>query len=115
MIYSPHTSKRRARRHARIRARVAGTGSVPRLSVYRSNRFMHVQLIDDERGATVLSLRSDRTPEKGVRGAHALGALFAAAALEKKVERVVFDRGGFLFTGRVRAFATGAREGGLKF
>ncbi|OHA80719.1 MAG: 50S ribosomal protein L18 [Candidatus Yonathbacteria bacterium RIFCSPHIGHO2_01_FULL_51_10] len=106
----------RARRQARVRAKVSGTHAVPRLSVYKSNRFMYAQLIDDTTGKT-LAAASDMGGGKGnkVERASAVGKALAKAAQEKKITKVVFDRGGFRYMGRVKALADGAREGGLVF
>lgn len=109
-------SEQRARRHNRIRAKVAGTSERPRLAIFKSNSYVYAQIIDDTKGAT-LSAVSDM----GLKGktkterAKLAGALLAKSAKEKGIETIVFDRGGFIYTGRVRAFAEGAREGGLVF
>lgn len=109
-------SQQRKRRHARIRSKVAGTAAKPRLAVFRSNKFIYAQLIDDENGVT-LAAASDVKAATGTKKERAkkVGADLAAAGKAKKITEVVFDRGGFLFTGRVAALAEGAREGGLKF
>jgi len=110
----------RERRHNRVRAKVSGTTAVLRLSVYKSNRFMYAQLINDEQGVTLVSAsdigaKGKESKEKKVLRAHAVGVTLAKAAKAKKIERVVFDRGGFRYMGRVKALAEGAREGGLVF
>ena len=114
----------RQRRHARIRKRVHGTGDRPRLAVHRSIRNIQGQLIDDDSGRTLMGLSTlapelrDAAPEEGgrkVEAARAAGRLLAERAREQGVTRVVFDRGGFRYHGRVRAFAEGARSGGLSF
>ena len=97
----------REQRHKRIRAKVKGTAERPRLCVYKSNRYLEVQLIDDEKGATLVAGKMD--------DAQALGAVIAKGARAKGIETVVFDRGGFRYTGRVAALAEAARAGGLKF
>jgi large subunit ribosomal protein L18 len=105
------------RRHARIRARVMGTSTRPRLSVYKSNRYLHAQVIDDTAGKTLVS-GSTQTHKKGTKkmeGAKALGADIAGKAKAAGITEVVFDRGGFRYTGRVAELATAAREAGLKF
>jgi large subunit ribosomal protein L18 len=109
--------KRRAlrRRHIRVRRKVSGTAERPRLAVYRSNRHIYAQLIDDA-SARTLAAACDR--EVQVQGdkkdaAKAVGALLAGRAKERGIERAVFDRGGRLYHGRVAALAEGAREGGL--
>jgi len=109
---------KRILRHKRVRAKVFGAALRPRLSVYRSNKHLFLQLIDDEKGKTVLSI-SDREL-KGKKKitksekAHELGSLLAKHALDKGIERAVFDRGGYKYHGRVSKVAEGAREGGLK-
>lgn len=106
----------RQRRHARIRAKVMGTASCPRFSVYKSNRYLHAQLIDDAKGVTIVSgTTQEKAKEKKMNGAKWLGAELAKRAKEKGISSVVFDRGGFRYTGRVAAIAEAAREGGLKF
>ena len=112
----------RRRRAQRVRRRVAGTASKPRLAVHRSNRHVLAQLIDDEAGVTLVAVHDYKldTPEiEGASGkvarAKAVGQAIAAAAKDKGIESVVFDRAGYKFHGRVAALAEGAREGGLKF
>ncbi len=104
----------RLRRHARIRARVIGSSTKPRLAVFRSNRFIYAQLINDEAGTTVAAVDS-RKVEGGtnLERAKAVGLAIAAAAKKAGLEAVVFDRGGFRYTGAIAAVADGAREGGL--
>ena len=109
-------TRKRERRHRRVRAKISGTASRPRLSVYKSNRFLFAQLIDDEKRHTLAALVSKR--EKGKTKTFAAmeaGKALAAEARKLKIENIVFDRGGFLYTGRISAFAEGAREGGLQF
>jgi len=110
--------KARERRHKRVRRKVAGTSERPRLVVFRSNRGIEAQLVDDLEGKTLaaaswLHLKSF----KGSKSEQAaeVGKLLAANAKQAKVETVVFDRGGYLYHGRVKALADAAREGGLKF
>lgn len=103
---NPKTQSRE-RRHARIRAKVSGTASRPRLAVFKSNTTLYAQVIDDERGVTLASA-------KGKDGKK-VGTEVAKAAIGKKVGAVVFDRGGYIYTGKVRDLAEGAREAGLKF
>jgi large subunit ribosomal protein L18 len=115
----------RARRHQRIRKKVWGTAERPRLVVYRSLKNIEGQLVDDEVSRTLIGLSTldgglrDFQPEAGksrrVEHARAAGKALAAKAREKGIEAVVFDRGGYKYHGRVKAFAEGAREGGLKF
>ncbi len=107
---------KRIRRHARIRAKVSGTETCPRLAVYRSNRFMYAQLINDEAGKTLFGTDSRKVNGKtAVERAKEVGTLIAKAAKEKGITRIVFDRGGFKYQGAVVALAEGAREGGLAF
>jgi len=104
------------RRHARVRKKVAGDAGRPRLAVFRSNRHIYVQLIDD-RNASTIAQASDREvgdADNKVAAAKAVGSLIATRAKEAGIERVVFDRGGRLYHGRVAALAEGAREGGLQ-
>jgi large subunit ribosomal protein L18 len=106
----------RARRHNRIRAKVSGTAERPRLAVYRSNRFVYAQLINDEKGVTIVA--ADSRTAKGAtprERARAVGTLIAEAAKKEGISAVIFDRGGFLYTGTVKELADGAREGGLTF
>jgi len=108
-------SAARIRRHTRVRKRVTGIGARPRLSVFRSNRFIYAQLIDDEAGKTLVSA-SDQGVSTGNKTDRAtqVGGEIAALAKEKGIDSVVFDRGGYRL-GRVKALAEGAREGGLQF
>ena len=119
-LYRVKTSaERRARRHLRVRKKVAGTPQRPRLVVFRSSKHIYAQLVDDERGVTLLGA-SDRSEGVQVEGpgkiakSFALGRLIAARAKERGITSVVFDRGGYLYHGRVRAVADGARKGGLE-
>jgi large subunit ribosomal protein L18 len=113
------TRAARERRHRRVRGRISGTPDRPRLVVFRSNRGVSAQLVDDLAGTTLASA-SWLNLKKSFRGnkteqAAEVGKLLAANAKKAGVERVVFDRGGYLFHGRVKALAEGAREGGLQF
>ncbi len=109
----------RARRKRRIRGRVSGTVERPRVSVFRSNRAIYVQLVDDDAAATLVAARSTEIDASSGLDKSALakkvGELLARRAREKGIERVVFDRSGYLYHGRVKALAEGAREGGLVF
>jgi large subunit ribosomal protein L18 len=109
----------RQRRHRRVRGKVAGTAERPRLVVTRSNRGIVAQLVDDREGRTLASATWLQLPKsfKGNKTAQAaeVGKLLAANAKKAEIERVVFDRGGYLYHGRVKAFADAAREGGLTF
>lgn len=107
---------KRERRHRRVRAKVAGTASRPRLSVYKSNTRIVAQLIDDEKGITLAAVSSagekGKTPRERAEKA---AATLAKLAGEKKVKAVVFDRGGFQYMGTIKAFAEAARASGLEF
>ena len=104
------------RRRRRIRARVSGTPDRPRLSFFRSNKHIYAQVIDDTAGQTLVGISSAGGEEKGaVASAKRLGADVAKRALEKNITSVVFDRGGFVYTGSVKEFADAVRQGGLQF
>ncbi len=110
----------RVRRHRRIRKRVIGSASRPRLAVYRSNKHIHAQIIDDVAGATLASASTVEPDLRGVTNGNAeaaarVGKAIAERAKAAGVTEVVFDRGGFLYHGRVAALADAAREGGLEF
>ena len=109
----------RERRHRRVRGKISGTAERPRLTVFRSNLGIAAQLVDDQAGRT-LAAASWQQLKKGFKGskteqAKEVGKLLAAGATKEGVETCVFDRGGYLYHGRVKALAEGAREGGLKF
>lgn len=106
----------RKKRHLKIRRRIKGTTSCPRLSVFRSNIHIYAQIIDDSLGKTLVSV-SDLKVEKSKKSALAfeVGKQLAQKAIKNKIKEVVFDRGGFLYHGRIAELAKGAREGGLKF
>ena len=119
MIKRPDTRGQRMKRHSRVRSKISGTPERPRLSVFRSENNIYAQIIDDVAGNTLVSAS---TVEKGFEGnggnveaAKKIGALVAERALKKGIEEVVFDRGGYIYHGRVQALADGAREAGLKF
>ncbi len=119
MVTRPDKNQKRLRRHRRVRGKIFGTASAPRLCVYRSLKNISAQIIDDETGRTLVAAA---TNEKGFEGnggnkegAKQLGLLIGKKALEKGIENVVFDRGGYLYHGRVKELADGAREAGLKF
>jgi large subunit ribosomal protein L18 len=108
----------RERRHRRVRGKLSGTAERPRLVVYRSNRGIFAQLVDDESGRTLASASWTKVgPVEGSKTeqAAAVGSALAEAAKAAGIERCVFDRGGYLYHGRVKALAEGAREGGLQF
>lgn len=108
---------KRTRRQGRVRAKVSGTAACPRLSVFRSNRGIYAQIINDEIGKTLVSVSANETKTKGKKIAVSLelGKLIAKKAIAQGISRVVFDRNGYKYHGRVKALADGAREGGLKF
>lgn len=107
--------QQRKRRHHKIRAKISGTKDKPRLSVFRSNSAVYAQLINDEKGEVIASSSSMKMKKSGMEAAKEVGKEIAKAAKSKKVESCVFDRGGYLYHGRVKALAEGAREEGLKF
>ena len=115
-----HYERRRIRRY-RIRRRVVGSQDRPRLSVFRSSKHIYAQIIDDTRGVTLASASSREEPATRIEGkgktavSSAVGKLLAERARERGVDRVCFDRGGYLYHGRVKALADGARAGGLNF
>jgi large subunit ribosomal protein L18 len=122
MLLRESREERRKIRHRRLRKRVVGTPDRPRLSVFRSLKHIYAQIIDDTRGHTLVAA-STREPEvaarvaglKRVEQGRVVGQVLAARAREKGIVRVVFDRGGYAYHGRVKALAEGAREGGLEF
>lgn len=122
MIKPRDTRKSRERRHRRIRARVQGEAERPRLSVFRSLKHIYAQLVDDTRGQTLVAastvdadLRGQMDGRKKMAQAELVGELMARRALAKGISQVVFDRAGYLYHGRVKALAEGARKGGLVF
>ena len=119
MIKKFDSNKARAKRHARVRAKISGTPDCPRLNVYSSTKHIYAQIIDDVNGVTLASASSMDKEFDGVGGnadgARKVGALIAKRALEKNITDGVFDRGGYLYHGRVKELADGARENGLKF
>jgi len=116
MNKTAHKRQQRTRRHARLRARVIGTPERPRLAVFRSNRYIYAQLIDDSTGTTLASVDSrGQSGDTQRERATAVGEAIAAAAQKQKIEKAVFDRGGFRYQGVIAALADGAREAGLEF
>jgi large subunit ribosomal protein L18 len=112
------TEQRRQRRHRRVRGRVQGSAGRPRLCVFRSSKGIYAQVIDDDAGVTLASASTLQLGgESGTKSERAaeVGKLVAQRAREAGIEKVVFDRGGYLYHGRVKALADGAREGGLEF
>lgn len=119
MVNRVDSNKKRLKRHKRVRSKIFGTAARPRLCVYRSSENIYVQIIDDTVGKTLVSASSVE-PEFGKEGgnkdsAKKVGQLAAQRALEKGITAVVFDRGGYLYHGRVMELANGAREAGLNF
>jgi large subunit ribosomal protein L18 len=119
MIKKESRNSARLMRHARIRSKISGTSEVPRLSVFRSNKQIYAQIIDDEKKSTLVSASSlDKSLklENGgnIEAAKAVGKLLAEKAKKAKITKVVFDRGGYLYHGRVEALAEAARENGLE-
>ena len=119
MVTKADTNKQRLKRHVRVRAKISGTAERPRLCVFRSNANISVQIIDDVNRTTLASastLEKDFTEYGGNKdAAKKVGAMIAERAKACGIENVVFDRGGYVYHGRVQALAEGAREGGLKF
>ena len=120
MIKKVARNEARQARHTRVRAKVSGTASVPRLNVFRSNSNIFAQIIDDEKAVTLVSASSidkDLKLENGsnIEAATKVGELLAKRAEKAKIKKVVFDRGGYLYHGRVKALAEAARENGLEF
>ena len=119
MITRPNTNKQRMKRHKRVRAKISGTPVCPRLNVFRSEANIYAQIIDDVTGTTLVSASS---LEKGFEGrgnnceaAAKVGEAIGQRAKDKGIDTVVFDRGGYLYHGRVKALAEGARKAGLEF
>ena len=119
MINRPDTRSQRIKRHKRVRAKISGTPERPRLNVFRSGTNIYAQIIDDVNGVTLASANTLEKSFEGAAGnceaAKKIGLLLAQRAKDKGIEVVVFDRGGYVYHGRVQALAEGAREGGLQF
>ena len=119
MIKRPDTRGQRIKPHTPVRGKISGTAERPRLSVFRSENNIYAQVIDDVAGKTLASASTVEKAFEGnggnVEAAKKIGAAIAERALQKGIEEVVFDRGGYIYHGRVKALAEGAREGGLKF
>lgn len=128
----PEKRTKRQRRHRRVRSKIKGTSKIPRLCVFRSNKHVYGQLIDDEKGKTLISasdleIKPKKTQKRTQKNAKIeiakeVGKLLAKKAIDlpagkagKKIEKIVFDRGGYKYHGRIKALAEGAREGGLNF
>ena len=122
MVSKKIRSEVRAKKHKRLRNRFAGTAERPRLAVFRSNNHMYAQIIDDTVGNTLVSastlekeLKSEIEKTNNIDAAARVGTLVAKRAIEKGIEKVVFDRGGYLYQGKVQALADAVREAGLQF
>ena len=119
MINRPDTSAQRRKRHKRVRGKISGTNERPRLNVFRSEKHIYAQVIDDSKGHTLCSASSVEkdfeSSGSNKEGARKVGELIAGRAAAIGVENVVFDRGGYIYHGRVKELAEAAREGGLKF
>ena len=119
MVKKPDKNTARLKRHARVRKKISGTAARPRLNVFRSTKHIYAQLIDDAKGVT-LAAASSVEKDFGMGGgnkeaARKVGTMIAKRAADKGIVDVVFDRGGYIYHGRVQELAEGAREGGLKF
>ena len=119
MITKTDRKFERARRHARVRRKISGTSECPRLCVYRSNKNIFVQIIDDVKQTTLVQAstldKEVKTKHSNKEAAKEVGALIAKRALEKKIKTVVYDRGGYIYHGVVKELAEAAREAGLEF
>lgn len=119
MVSKTDRKLERARRHARVRNKVSGTAERPRLCVYRSNTNLYAQIIDDVAGNTLVAAstldKEVKTKKSNVEAAKEVGALIAKKAAAKNIKTVVYDRGGYIYHGVVKALAEAAREGGLEF
>ena len=119
MVSKKDKNKQRLRRHARVRGKISGTAECPRLAVYRSNKNIYAQIIDDVKGVTLVSASSVEAAFEGAgsnkEAAKAVGKTVGERALAKGIETVVFDRGGYIYQGKVAALAEAAREAGLTF
>jgi large subunit ribosomal protein L18 len=119
MVKRTDSNKQRLKRHIRVRAKVSGTAAKPRLAVYRSNANISAQIIDDVAGVTLVAASTLEASFEGIgsnkEAARKVGNTLAKRALEKGITTVVFDRGGYIYHGRVSELAEGARKGGLKF
>ncbi len=119
MINKPNSNEGRLKRHIRVRQKVSGTAECPRLNVYRSGKNIYAQIIDDVAGVTLAAASTLDKDFDGCGGnkeaAHKVGIAVAKSAQDKGISKVVFDRGGYVYHGRVKELAEGAREGGLQF
>ena len=119
MVKKTNRKAERVRRHIRVRRKISGTAECPRLCVFRSNSNLYVQVIDDVQGKTLVQAstldKEIKNKKANIEAAKEVGALIAKRAIEKKIDTVVFDRGGYIYHGVVKQLAESAREGGLKF
>lgn len=118
MVNKPDSNKARLRRHTRVRGKIGGTAERPRFNVFRSNTNIYAQIIDDVNGVTLVSAASNEKDfgyGANKEAAFKVGELIAERAAKKGITEVVFDRGGYIYHGRVKELAEGARKGGLKF
>ncbi len=119
MVNKPNSNAARLKRHARVRNKISGTAERPRLSVFRSEKHIYAQIIDDAAGVTLASASTMEKDYEGSTGnkdaARAIGIAVAKRAVEKGITDVVFDRSGYIYHGRIKELAEGAREGGLNF
>ena len=119
MVKKYDSNAQRLKRHKRVRAHISGTAETPRLNVFRSDKHIYAQIIDDVAGKTLVAAATNEKDFGGyggnVEAAKKLGGIIAERALKAGIDNVGFDRGGYLYHGRVKALADGAREGGLKF
>ena len=119
MVKKVDSNKARAKRHRRVRAKISGTPAYPRLNVFRSSKHIYAQIIDDVNGVTLAAASTMDKEFEGAGGnaeaARKVGQMIAKRAIDKNIKDVVFDRGGYIYHGRVKELAEGAREGGLNF
>ena len=119
MVSKTNRKLERARRHKRVRAKISGTAECPRLCMFRSNKGIYAQIIDDVKGTTLVSAstldKEVKTKKSNVEAAKEVGTLIAKRAADKKITTVVFDRSGYIYHGVVKSLAEAAREGGLEF
>ena len=119
MVSKTNRKLERERRHKRVRTKISGTSECPRLAVFRSNTNLYAQIIDDTKGVTLVQAstldKEVKTKHSNKAAAKEVGTLIAKRALEKKIENVVYDRGGYVYHGVVKELAESAREAGLKF
>lgn len=119
MVKTQNSNEQRLKRHRRVRSKISGTAERPRLNVFRSNKHIYAQIIDDVKGVTLVAASTMDKAFEGIgsnkEAARKVGQTIGKLALEKNITEVVFDRGGYLYHGRVQELADGARESGLKF